>query len=265
MTALAPAEAGHIGTGSMRDQFNAFVKRHEIAWELVMAVLAILYVASGLAQDYTPTPQLPLQLAELALSFIFLAEFSVRIAASRDRRRHLRDHILDLVALIPIARGVRVFRLVRLLRLVRAFTGFHRAFVGVERLANHRGLGSLIIAWIGTMLLCSWAFLLAESESNRLVNNAGDAIWWGLMTLTGGPPTIQAVTPEGQVITAILLIVGVGLFTAITAVLVSFLVSTDRKPVLVNDIRTLKAALAAGIINQAEFEAKASIVSRSAA
>ena len=85
------------------------------------------------------------------------------------------------------------------------------------------------------------------------------------MTLTGGPPTIQAVTPEGQIITAILLVVGVGLFTAITAVLVSFLVSTDRKPVLVNDIRTLKAARAAGIINQAEFEAKAAIVSRSAA
>lgn len=248
---------------SIRDQVNRFFAEHAIAWELGMAGLAILYVAIGFAQDSVATPAPTLDIAELAATWIFIAEFSVRLAASRNRGRYLRDHVLDLVALIPIARGVRVFRLLRLLRLVRAFAGFRRAFLGIERVANHHGLGSLVIAWFGTMLLCSWAFLLAETGSNPLVDDAGDAMWWGLMTLTGGPATIQAVTPEGQFITAILLIVGVGLFTAITAVLVSFLVSADRKPSLVINIQTLEAARTAGVIDQAEFEqAKASMLSR---
>ncbi len=247
----------------MREQINRFFEVHAVAWELAMAALAILYVAIGFARDSTATRAPTLEIAELAVTWIFIAEFSVRIVASRNRGRYLRDHILDLVALIPIARGVRVFRLLRLLRLVRAFAGFRRALLGIERVANHHGLGSLVIAWFGTMLLCSWAFLLAESESNPLVDDAGDAMWWGLMTLTGGPTTIQAVTAEGQVITAILLIVGVGLFTAITAVLVSFLVATDRKPSLVSAINDLEAARAAGVIDQAEFDkARASILSR---
>jgi voltage-gated potassium channel len=247
----------------MRDSFNQFVERHATGWELSMAALAVAYVAIGFAQDTSATSPAALQIAEGVLTWVFVAEFTFRIAASHQRGRYLRDHVLDLVALIPIARGVRIFRLLRLLRLVRAFTGFHRAFRNVERVANHHGLGSLVIAWFGTMLLCSWAFLLAESESNALVNDPGDAVWWGLMTLTGGPATIQAITPEGQFITAILLIVGVGLFTAITAVLVSFLVATDRKPGLVNDLQNIEAARAEGLLSQAEFEqAKASILSR---
>ena len=247
----------------MRDRFNTFVETHEMAWELAMAALAILYVAIGFAQDTTTRPPPTIQVAELALTVIFVAEFATRIAASRNRASYLRDHVLDLVALIPIARGVRIFRLLRLLRLVRAFTGFRRAFLNVERLANHHGLGTLVIAWFGTMLLCSWAFLLAESGSNPRVGDAGDAMWWGLMTLTGGPSTIQAVTPEGQWITAILLIVGVALFTAITAVLVSYLVATNRKPGFADDLRSLETARAEGAITQAEFEqTKASILTR---
>lgn len=247
----------------MRDRFNAFVANHGMAWELTFAVLAILYVAIGFAQDTATTPPPALQAAELALTLIFVAEFATRIGASRNRGRYLFDHLLDLVALIPIARGVRVFRLLRLLRLVRAFTGFRRAFLQVERVANHHGLGTLVIAWFGTMLLCSWAFLLAESGSNPLVDDAGDAMWWGLMMLTGGPSTVQAVTPEGQWITAILLVVGVGLFTAITAALVSFLVATDRKPGFADDLRSIEMARAEGAITEAEFEqTKAAILTR---
>ena len=247
----------------MRDRFNAFVARHEIAWELAMAGLAVLYVAIGFAQDTTTTRDPALQLAEFVVNVVFVAEFAARIAASRDRSRYLREHVLDLVAIIPIARGIRIFRLLRLLRLVRAFTGVRRALLQVELVANHHGLGTLVIAWFGTMLLCSWAFLLAESGTNPLVDDPGDAIWWGLMTLTGGPSNIQAVTPEGQWITAILLIVGVALFTAITAVLVSYLVATDRKPGFADDLRSLKTARAEGAITDAEFEeTKAAILAR---
>ena len=33
----------------MRDRFNAFIARHDMAWELGMALLAIVYVAVGFA------------------------------------------------------------------------------------------------------------------------------------------------------------------------------------------------------------------------
>ena len=35
----------------MRDRFNAFIDRHEMAWELGMGFLAIVYVAVGFSLD----------------------------------------------------------------------------------------------------------------------------------------------------------------------------------------------------------------------
>ncbi len=43
----------------MRDRFNAFVDRHDIAWELAMAFLAVVYVAVGVALDDASAPPSP--------------------------------------------------------------------------------------------------------------------------------------------------------------------------------------------------------------
>ena len=243
----------------MRDRFNAFVERHEIAWELAMSALAIAYVAIGFAID---EPGSPPQLAAVdrLLTAIFLVEFGVRIAASHDRRRYLREHFIDLVALIPLARALRVLRL---LRLLRPIAGTRRAFLEVDRLADHHGLGSLVIAWFGVMFLASWGFLLAEGERNPDVNEAGDAIWWGLMTLTNGPTDVVAMTTEGQWITAFMLVVGVALFGAMTAVLVSYFVAIDRTDDATDELRALARLRDEGLISPADYDTtKAKILER---
>src|SRR5207244_760179 len=38
-----------LEVAGVRDQFNRFVERHGVAWELAMALLAIVYVAVGFA------------------------------------------------------------------------------------------------------------------------------------------------------------------------------------------------------------------------
>ena len=234
----------------MRDRFNAFVERHEVAWELAMASLAIVYVAVGFAIDEPGAPSW-LPALDVAITVIFLAEFVVRIGASRNRGRYLRDHFIDLVALIPLARALRVLRL---LRLVRAFSSTRRAFLEVDRLADHHGLGSLIIAWFGVMFLASWAFLLAEGEVNPDVNEPGDAIWWGLMTLVNGPTDVVATTDEGKWITAFMLVVGVALFGATTAVLVSYFVSMDRSDDATDELRAAARLRDEGLISAADYE-----------
>jgi hypothetical protein len=37
--------------GGARNRYNAFIDRHAVAWELAMALLAIIYVAVGFALD----------------------------------------------------------------------------------------------------------------------------------------------------------------------------------------------------------------------
>jgi voltage-gated potassium channel len=109
----------------VRERFTAFVDRHEAAWELAMAALAVAFVVVGFLAD-APDASQSYAVIDFFLTGIFVAEFATRFWASHSRLGYLRGHWIDLVALIPTIRGIRVLRLLRLLRLVRAFSGLFR-------------------------------------------------------------------------------------------------------------------------------------------
>lgn len=241
----------------VRREFNAFVQRHEVAWELGMAALAVLYVAVGLLSD-EPAASGVYASVDLALTLVFVAEFVSRFAASYDRARYLRGHVIDLVALVPVARGLRVARLLRLLRLVRAFAGVFRFVSGLERMAAHRGLAWLVVAWLGVMVICSAALFIAEKGVNAAVQSPLDALWWGIVTLTTvGYGDVVPTTPEGKVAAAVLMLLGIGLFSGITATVTSYFISTGSAdasiPKTIADLGRLRTA---GLVTDAEFEAK---------
>ena len=83
---------------SLRDRYNAYIERHEVAWEITFAGLAICYVIIGFA-DTGANQTRAIPLADVALTIVFVAEFATRFLAARDRRAYLRGHWIDLVAL----------------------------------------------------------------------------------------------------------------------------------------------------------------------
>ena len=121
---------------------------------------------------------------EWVITGIFIAEFGWRLSAAKPSRAYVRGHWIDLISCIPPTRWFRMFRLLRLLRLVRAFAGVGRAMTSAERLANHKGLVWLFIAWIGVMFLCAVGAYISEVGVNPGIQSPFDAIWWGLTTMT---------------------------------------------------------------------------------
>jgi len=139
---------------AIRDRYNAFIARHEVAWELAFGFIAIVFVALGFLIDEAPEGSRPgLEAFEWFLTGVFLAEFVTRILAAHDRAQYLRGHWVDLIALAPPIRALRILRLLRLLRLVRSFAGIYRALMHVGGLARHRGFAWLIVSWLAVMVI----------------------------------------------------------------------------------------------------------------
>lgn len=243
-----------------RDRYLAFIARHEVAWELAFAALAVLYVVIGFVGENANSRAL--LTLEWTLTGIFTAEFLSRIAASHDRAKYFRGHWVDALALVPPVRGLRVLRLLRLLRLLRAFAGVARALTTVERLINHRGLVWLFAAWLAVMALCSMGLYLAENGVNAAVSSPLDALWWGISTMTTvGYADVTPVTPEGRLAAATLMVLGIGLFSAVTATITSFMLA-DRSDPLAN-LERLANLHDRGVITPEEYERKRALVARS--
>jgi len=259
MTLSGESRSRRLALVAVRDRFNAFVSRHEVAWELTFAGLAIVYVAAGfVGDDAGPAARLWIDALDWALTGVFVAEFVARITATYDRRAYLRGHWIDLVALVPAVRGLRVLRLLRLLRLVRAFAGIARALTHVERLARHKGLIWLIAAWIGVMLLCSLGYYAAEHGVNAAVRDPFDALWWGIVTMTTvGYGDVYPQTAEGRFAAGVLMVLGIGLYSAVTATVTSFVLAGDR-PVAdaASRLRVLDGLRGEGRISADEYERK---------
>jgi voltage-gated potassium channel len=243
----------------LRDQINAFVDRHEISWELTFAALALIFVAvSFIPAEAGSNLAQAISILEWTITGIFAAEFGTRMWAARDRRRYLRGHWIDLAAIVPPIRGARLIRLIRVLRLIRAFVGVARAMTALERFAEHRGLIWLFVAWAAVMLLSSLAVFLAETGTNSAFAQPLDAIWWGIVTMTTvGYGDSAPLTGEGRFAASVLMLLGIVLYSGITATVTSFFLTSgaERSPDIADSLERLVALRNAGDLTVAEYAA----------
>jgi len=97
-----------------------------------------------------------------------------------------------------------------------------------------------------------------ENGVNAAVQSPLDALWWGIVTMTTvGYGDVTPTTPEGRLAAVVLMVLGIGLFSAVTATVTSALLErrpTDSDPL--DQIRQLAELRDAGLIDEAAFAAK---------
>jgi voltage-gated potassium channel len=82
---------------------------------------------------------------------------------------------------------------------------------------------------LAVLVLASVAILQVEQDPSSNIRSADDALWWAVSTMTTvGYGDVYPVTPEGRLVGAGLMVVGVGLLGVFTAFLASRFVKSEE-------------------------------------
>ena len=142
--------------------------------------------------------------------------------------------------LIPGFGGTQFLQLARLARLLRIIAVSPAAKQIAQR------LGQVGIFAVGMLLFSSWAAYIAEHPTNPGFATFGNALWWGIVTLTTvGYGDIVPKTTTGRVAGVFLMLTGVATLGIISGTLASFFKSAREEEAAAAE--TAASAAAAGI------------------
>ena len=120
-----------------------------------------------------------------------------------------------------LGRFAVLLRLARLARLVVASRGSRRLF---------GRLGGVVVVAAGVVVLSSLVAYYAEHPSNPQFATVGDALWWGIVTLTTvGYGDIVPTTPTGRWAAVTIMITGIAILGILAGSLASFFGLDDSR------------------------------------
>lgn len=200
-----------------------------VGYELFILLLSILSIcnfvivvlASGSPRDVA-------LVVDAIIAPVFLADFLYRLVTAGSRRDWFfrRFGWADMIAIVPMLRVFRVFRIAREIRLMRAFG----SDALVRELAATRALATFLLTMFLVVLVVEVtgiAILYTELDApGANIENAGDAVWWGLVTITTvGYGDQFPVSAGGRIVGAFLLFAGIALFSVLTGFIANLFLS----------------------------------------
>lgn len=184
----------------------------------------------------------------------FLAELIFVLAVAQRKRAALRAHWLEVAIVVltpPFVSGLlaslRLARLARLLRLARLGLLGGRAILAERVLTSRRGFRYLALL---TAFLVALAGAVISVVDSRDIPNIGTGMWWAIVTVTTvGYGDVYPKTVAGRLVGSLLMLVGIGFISVLTATIASTFVAADeetseaRLDELVKAVRRIEARL----------------------
>jgi voltage-gated potassium channel len=160
----------------------------------------------------------------------FAAELAVVLVVAGRKRAALRAHWLDVaivVLTIPLlGQALAWLRLARFIRLARFAVLVTRAVQAEKRVGSGDSLRIAVLLTVTSIFVAGFAEHATGTDD---FESLWDGIWWAIVTVTTvGYGDVYPTTVQGRLIGVVLMFVGIGFLSLLTAAIASRFVKKER-------------------------------------
>ncbi|HLF51777.1 ion transporter [Flavobacterium sp.] len=210
---------------------------------LGLILLSVLLVMMETVQDFNQKYHDYLVFFEWVITILFTIEYILRVISINKPFRYIFSFygIIDLIAVLPMYltfffTGASVLTIVRAFRLLRLFKILNHPKFSSQSLQLKRALlaskGKIIIfvyfVLISTIIIGSIMYVVEGKEGG--FTSIPTSIYWTIVTLTTvGYGDISPITPLGQFIASLAMILGYGIIAVPTGIVTAEIAKTNTK------------------------------------
>ncbi len=229
-----------VGLSGIADNENPVAKTVARYLEWPMLIIALWILVS-----WYWSSQSGMAKGELLLNWViwlfFVLETTLLTSLVDDKRRYLKGNWLNLVIILagipvlwgymPYATALRSLRLLIFLSMLAQVSSTIRAVLSRNNLGPTMMISAFIIVTAG--------YLIAGIDPN--IETPADGIWWAWVTVTTvGYGDLVPSSTEGRIFGGLLILMGIGLFSMLTASFSAFFIS-NRSELRYEEIDHFKA------------------------
>lgn len=203
---------------------------------LIDAIIIILIIVDTVLlilitfYDLDPTLVFKIIYFDLAVCIILFFEFIYKIKNAENKRTFLRKNWPDILAMIPIEFIaynyiflLRFIRFIRIFRILRMFALFNKSIKLFLEFLKDSHLHYSIAILLFTVFSGTIIFYIVESPVNVDIHSLYDSFWYVMPTIaTVGSEDIVPISPEGRLLSILLMLTGIVLFAIVTASIASW-------------------------------------------
>ncbi|WP_251908488.1 potassium channel family protein [Lentilactobacillus kefiri] len=189
----------------------------------------------------------------------FLIDYLIRFKQARSKKNFLIPNLFDLIALIPSHPIFIFFRIARIYSIVRYYNLLWRfGLSGKLTRALHKFMydtGFIYLLSISLVILIFSSLIFASFEHDSLQN----ALWWAISTATTvGYGDVVPKTDGGKIISAVLMLGGIGFLGLLTSTITDFFTTQDKQDDQTDTLKQLTKQVAhlSKQVNQMQKELK---------
>lgn len=221
----------NVATPELRENSNSYN-----IFILVLTIFSLGLMVLQLLPLDDETRQL-VTVYDNVVCIVFLLDFAINLAAAKPKRAYLigKRGWLDLLGSIPsfgffpFTALFRLARLSRLARIGRLLGGQNRKQLIDDLLDNRSQYATFLTILMAGIVLSTASIVILQVESrspDAKIITGGDALWWGLVTITTvGYGDYFPVTTLGRLTATFVMLAGIGIIGALASILASLLVA----------------------------------------